>query len=111
MLDAAHHLLPEIEQVLIKPSTMMPSKVDSGADDETDIAIQPYDRSEPPTYVTGKDGKPSHFTIPSESGYFPAASDDVRAIATADNVTRITECLIAEVTGRRVSAVVEAWPP
>lgn len=66
---------------------MMPSKVASGADDEMDIVIQPYDRSEPPTYVTGTEGKPSHFTIPSESGYFPAASDDVRAIATADNVT------------------------
>ena len=65
---------------------MMPSKVAS-VECEDDIVIQPYDRSEPPTYVTGENGLPSRYHIPSESGYFPSASDDVESIAVAENVT------------------------
>jgi len=65
---------------------MMPSKVAS-VECEDDIVIQPYDRSEPPTYVTGENGLPSCYHIPSESGYFPSASVDVEAIAVAENVT------------------------
>ena len=63
----------------------MLSKMDTNPDEE--IRIEPFERSEPPVYVTGTNGEPSRITIPREAGYFPAGSDDINALATVENVT------------------------
>jgi len=52
-----------------------------------DIASDVTIPSENPSYIHGKNGEPSRYEVPNESGYFPAGSDDIGAVATLENVT------------------------